>query len=268
MSTPAEAIVPSLTFASLTEVGRVRNHNEDFVGDPATMPAFIGDRSRMSRLGWLFAVADGMGGHAAGEVASRVAVEALFSSYYSSEEEPRRALDRAMAAANDAVRGAGQEGAEPDAPRTRMGTTLVTAVIAGPKLLVGNVGDSRAYLFADGSLLQITQDHSFVTEQVRLGLIPAHEARRAPLRNVVTRALGTKEGFAPDVFEVPWAARRALLLCTDGLHGVVEDRVIEAVLAEDPPERAVRRLIDAANDGGGPDNISAIVVQAWQSPHA
>jgi serine/threonine protein phosphatase PrpC len=109
---------------------------------------------------------------------------------------------------------------------------------------------------------QITQDHSFVTGQVRLGLITAQEARRAPLRNVLTRALGTKEDFAPDVFEVPWAARRTLFLCTDGLHGVVEDRMIEAVLAEDPPERAVRRLIDAANDGGGPDNISAIVVHS------
>jgi len=262
MSAPAEAVVPGLTFASLTDVGKVRSHNEDFVGDPVSMFAFNGDRRRLSRMGSLFAVADGMGGHSGGEVASRVAVEALFSSYYSSEEDPRRALDRAMAAANDAVRGAGQGGVEPDAPRTRMGTTLVAAVIAGPTLLVGNVGDSRAYVFADGSLLQITQDHSFVNEQVRLGLITAQEARRAPLRNVLTRALGTKEDFAPDVFEVPWAAQRTLLLCTDGLHGVVEDREIEAVLAADPPERAVRRLIDAANDGGGPDNISAIVVHS------
>jgi protein phosphatase len=262
MSAPDDAIVPGLTFASLTDVGKVRPHNEDFVGDPISMATFIGNSGRMSRLGSLFAVADGMGGHAGGEVASRVAVEALFSSYYSSEEDLRRALDRAMVAANDAVRGAGQGRVEPDAPRTRMGTTLVTAVISGQKLLVGNVGDSRAYLFADGSLLQITQDHSFVTEQVRLGLITALEARRAPLRNVLTRALGSKEVFAPDVFEVPWAAERTLLLCTDGLHGVVEDRVIEAVLAEDPPKRAVRRLIDAANAGGGPDNISVIVVRA------
>lgn len=262
MSAPDQTIVPGLTFASLTDVGKVRGHNEDFVGDPASMPAFTGDLRRLSRMGSLFAVADGMGGHAGGEVASRVAVEALFSSYYSSEEDPRRALDRAMAAANDAVRGAGQGRVEPDSPRTRMGTTLVAAVIVGPRLLVGNVGDSRAYLLADGSLLQITQDHSFVTEQVRLGLITVQEARRAPLRNVLTRALGTKEGFAPDVFEVPWAAERTLLLCTDGLHGVVEDRMIEAVLAEDPPERAAPRLIDAANAGGGPDNISAIVVRA------
>ena len=262
MSGRVGAITPGPTFASLSDVGKVRPHNEDFVGDPLSMAPLVGDRAPTSRLGWLFAVADGMGGHAAGEVASRVAVEALFSSYYSSEEDPRRAFDRAMAAANEAVRWAGLGTVDLDSPRSRMGTTLVAAVVEGQKLLVANVGDSRAYLLADGSFLQITQDHSIITEQVRLGLLTAHEARRAPLRNVITRALGSTEDSEPDVFELPWATRRTLLLCSDGLHGVVEDRAIEAILAAEPPARAVRRLIDAANAAGGPDNISTIVIRA------
>jgi protein phosphatase len=266
MSASAEAIVPGLTFASLTDVGKLRGHNEDFVGDPVSMARLIGDRGRTSRLGWLFAVADGMGGHAGGEVASRAAIEALFSSYYSSDENPRLALEAAVAAANAAVCDAGEASAEAGLPFTRMGTTLVAAVVAGPVLLVANVGDSRAYVLVNASLRQVTQDHSFVAEEVRLGLIKAQDARRAPLRNVVTRALGARESSTPDIFEALWERDPVLLLCTDGLHGVVEDRAIADVLAAEPPEQAVRRLIDAANAGGGPDNISAIVVRAGGAP--
>jgi len=261
MSSAAEAVAPRLTFASLTDIGKVRTHNEDFLGDPRSMSAFTGDRRGLSRMGWLFAVADGMGGHADGEVASRVAIEALFASYYASVQEPQLALAGAMAAANEAVCRAADSRAQPRSSRSRMGTTLVTAVLSGPRIVVGNVGDSRAYLLVDGRLRQVTQDHSFVAEEVQMGLITAQQARRAPLRNVVTRALGSKESARPDLFEVPWRTGGVLLLCTDGLHGVVEDRAIEAVLAEDPPDRAVRRLIDAANAAGGPDNISAIVVR-------
>lgn len=262
MSPAAEAVAPRLTFASLTDIGKVRTHNEDFLGDPRSMSAFTGEHRGGSRMEWLFAVADGMGGHADGEVASCVAVETLFSSYYASAEEPQFALARAMAAANEAVCRTAERSAPPSSSRSRMGTTLVAAVLGGPRIVVGNVGDSRAYLLVNERLSQVTQDHSFVAEQVQLGLITAQEARRAPLRNVLTRALGSKESAMPDLFEVPWGANRVLLLCTDGLHGVVEDRAIEAVLAEDPPDRAVRRLVDAANAAGGPDNISAIVIRA------
>jgi len=262
MSETVGAAVPRPAFASLTDVGRVRPHNEDFLGNPVSMAAFVGDRGRLSRLGWLFAVADGMGGHAGGEVASRVAMEALFSSYYASGESPRPALEGAVAAANAAVCRAADASAETGMPLTRMGTTLVAAVVVGSDLYVANVGDSRAYLLVEGVLRQITQDHSFVAEEVRLGIIRADEARHAPLRNVVTRALGARESSAPDIFEASWDGNRVLLVCTDGLHGVVEDRAIGSVLSEEPPERAVRRLIDAANAAGGPDNISAIVVRA------
>ena len=262
MSSAGEALAPRLTFASLTDIGKVRRHNEDFLGDPRSMSAFTGDLKEGSRLGWLFAVADGMGGHADGEVASRVAIEALFASYYASAEEPQLALAGAMATANVAVCRAAERSGQPRSSRSRMGTTLVTAVLGGPRIVVGNVGDSRAYLLLNGRLSQVTQDHSFVAEQVQLGLMTAQEGRRAPLRNVLTRALGSEEGAMPDIFEVPWGSGGVLLLCTDGLHGVVEDRAIEAALAEEPLDRAVRRLIDAANAGGGPDNISAIVVGA------
>ncbi len=258
----ARVVAPRSIFACLTDIGRVRPHNEDFVGDPRSMSAFAGDFRRVSRMGWLFAVADGMGGHADGEVASRVAIEALFASYYTSGEEPRLALSGAMAAANEAVCRAADRGAPPRSSRSRMGTTLVAAVVGGPRIVVGSVGDSRAYLLDDGRLRQITRDHSFVMEQVEMGLLTAQEARRAPLRNVLTRALGSKEAAMPDLFEVSWETGAVLLLCTDGLHGVVEDRAIEAALAEDPPDHAVRRLIDAANAAGGPDNISAIVVRS------
>jgi len=257
-----------LEFASLTDVGRVRPHNEDYVGDPASMAAFVGDRGRLSRLGWLFAVADGMGGHAGGEVASRVAIEALFSSYYASGKSPRQALEEAVAAANAAVCRAADASAETGMPLTRMGTTLVAALIAEQDLHVANVGDSRAYLLAGGVLRQLTEDHSFVAEEVRLGIIRAEEARRAPLRNVVTRALGARESAAPDLFQAPWDVGSVLLVCTDGLHGVVEDRAIGTVLGKAPPERAVKSLIDAANAGGGPDNVSAIVVRAGRPPES
>jgi protein phosphatase len=262
MSSASEALAPRFTFASLTDIGKVRRHNEDFLGDPGSMSAFTGDLKGGSRMGWLFAVADGMGGHADGEVASRVAVEALFSSYYASAEEPQFALAGAMAAANEAVCQAAAKDAPPSFSRSRMGTTLVAAVLGGPRIVIGNVGDSRAYLLLNGRLSQVTQDHSFVAEQVHMGLITAQAARRAPLRNVVTRALGSKESARPDLFEVPWRIGDVLLLCTDGLHGVVEERAIEVVLAENPPDHAVRRLIDAANAAGGPDNISAIVVSS------
>jgi serine/threonine protein phosphatase PrpC len=257
-----------LEFASLTDVGRVRPHNEDYLGDPESMAAFIGERGRLPRLGWLFAVADGMGGHAGGEVASRVATEALFSSYYASGKSPRQALEEAVAAANAAVCRAADASAETGQPLTRMGTTLVAALVAEADLYVANVGDSRAYLLTGGVLRQITQDHSFVAEEVRLGIIRADEARRAPLRNVVTRALGARESSAPDLFQAPWGAGSVLLICTDGLHGVVEDHAIGTVLGKAAPERAVKRLIDAANAGGGPDNVSAIVVRAGGPPES
>lgn len=261
-----------LRFSSVTDVGRLRPHNEDFIGDPNAF-SLLADERRLGERGWLFAVADGMGGHARGEVASRLAIEALFTSFYATPgpADPTERLKRAFSSANLAVFRAGHlaapelagpDASNPDATLARMGTTLVAVVVLRHTVFFGNVGDSRAYMFEGEKLEQISQDHSLVAEEVRQGLIKAEDARSVPMRNVITRALGARENVEPDFFWRTWPRGGRLLLCSDGLHGPVEDKVIEATLKTLGPPECARRLVDAANEAGGPDNISVVVVSA------
>jgi len=259
-----------LCFSSATDIGRLRDRNEDFIGDPKSFELLVGGPRELEERGWLFAVADGMGGHARGEVASRLAVETLFAAFYGGPPgsgDPMERLKRAFSTANSAVYRAGHlvtpddsDSSSPDVPLSRMGTTLVAAVVMRHTVFIGNVGDSRAYLLEGNRMLQVSEDHSIVAEEVRLGLVGAEEARNLPLRNVITRALGARESVEPDVFWRTWPQEGRLLLCSDGLHGPLKDHIIESTLKKQAPEEAVRRLIDAANEAGGPDNISAIVV--------
>ena len=211
--------------------------------------------------GGLYAVADGMGGHAAGELASNIALDALQGAYLKGKGRPPQRLAQAVQAANLAVmqRATGQA--------SGMGTTLISLVLDGAAAIVGHVGDSRAYLLRGGELRQLTQDHSWVAEQVRLGLITEQEAREHQWRNIVSNALGGEEQARLDLFGFLAQRGDRLLLCSDGLTVVVSDAEIESRLAGiAEPEEAARALVNAANEAGGPDNITVIVVDVPGQP--
>lgn len=232
----------ALRSAAVTDVGRRRRNNQDMV---------LADEP-------LFAVADGMGGHAGGEVASVTAVEALRASFASSPSAD--GLEQAVVDANQAVceRGA-------DQPQLRhMGTTMTAVALVedrdGEVFVVANVGDSRAYLLRDGELTQLTEDHSVPQELFRAGQLTEAEAAVDPRRNQLTRVLGVP-GVEPDVQTlIPYRGDR-LLLCSDGLYNEVDDGDIASVLRRVPePDAAARQLVDMANDRGGADNISVVIV--------
>jgi serine/threonine protein phosphatase PrpC len=210
--------------------------------------------------GRLYAVADGMGGHAAGEVASQLALDTLMEHYYSSDEAPvppAIRLERAVLEANLDVY---EQAVTVDA-QAGMGTTLVAAVFHEDRLIVANVGDSRAYLARDGEVQQITVDHSWVAEQVKLGVMSDEQALNHAYRNVVTRCLGHKPSIEVDIFEHRLRAGDTLLLCTDGLSNQVSEDALALTLTEQLPDQAGTKLIELANQAGGPDNITAVVIQ-------
>jgi serine/threonine protein phosphatase PrpC len=227
-------------YAGASEVGLVRPGNEDcWLARPP-----------------IFAVADGLGGHDAGEVASRIAVDLLDER--ASQMTDLRSLDDAMQAANLAVIDAAREGKG----RSGMGTTLTAIVVQGTHLLVSHVGDSRAYLLHQGRLEQVTQDHSMVADMVRQGTLTHEESRFHPNRSVITRALGTDPSMLPDSFEVDASRGDRLLLCSDGLHGQVPDPEITEILTRaQTPADAAAALVSAANDAGGVDNVTVVVVE-------
>jgi serine/threonine protein phosphatase PrpC len=233
--TPADA----QNWALLTDVGHVRTHNEDSV--MAQPPLFV--------------VADGLGGHEAGEVASSIAVETLRDT--APKRADAKALGRAVRAANREVIRAAREGYG----RSGMGTTITAAIVEGSHIAVAHVGDSRAYLLHDGMLERVTADHSMVADMVRRGQITEEESRIHPHRSVITRALGTDPNMYADTYDVDASAGDRLLLASDGLTGMLTDAEITALLLEHrDPQDAARMLVDAANDAGGVDNISVVVV--------
>lgn len=249
----------TLTAFGLTDVGRKRRHNED---------AYLLDAER-----GLFVVADGMGGHAAGEVASRITVESIQEFIAGTEDEHENTwpfgfnnryslegnrLTTSVEKANEKVMRAVQNRPE----LKGMGTTVVAALFDANHATLVHVGDSRAYMLRRGELKRLTDDHSWVQEQVNAGILSEDEAKSHPLKNVVTRALGGAAHVAVDLIEVPTIVGDRFLLCSDGLTGMVSDEEIHRHLNEDPTlDVAVRALIDLANERGGVDNITAIVVE-------
>lgn len=233
-------------FGAHTDTGRVRDHNEDsLLAQPP-----------------IFAVADGMGGHEAGEVASSLAVATVKSAKLDSDD-PEVWVGHVVDSANTVVfaKGTQQGGA------LRMGTTLTVAYTAPDAIYLGHVGDSRAYLLHDGRLRQLTDDHSLVAEWVRQGRITADEAAVHPQRSVITRALGIDDAVQIDTMRVVPAAGDRLLLCSDGLTGCVSDADIAATLRDvADPDEAAAKLIDLANAGGGDDNITAVIVDVIGAP--
>lgn len=225
--------------AAATDVGRVREHNED---------SYLVDDT----LG-LVAVADGMGGHRAGEVASATALDALRVAFGAGST-----IEAAVAAANDIV----YEQSVADQSLRGMGTTLTAGALGvDGSLSLGHVGDSRAYLVRDGKLERVTTDHSLVDELVRAGELTEEEAEQDPRRSMITRALGLEPGVVVDLESVMLRDGDRILLCSDGLTSMIrEDRIQEILTTEPDIEVAARRLIDAANEAGGADNITVLLV--------
>jgi serine/threonine protein phosphatase PrpC len=207
-----------------------------------------------------------MGGHAAGEVASELGVNAVRDHYYSSHEKD--VIDNiavAIKSANEAIYLYAQEHPESKG----MGTTCVAVLIHGGRAYFVNIGDSRAYLVRDGDMRQVTYDHSWVAEQVRAGLLTEEQARTHAHRNVITRSLGTGPSVTADLFVETVKQGDRILLCSDGLHGYVDEREIKREMLQLPdPETGVRALVDLANNNGGPDNITALVIHLFDVPPA
>lgn len=233
-----------------TDVGLKRNSNQDFV--------YASDQ-KVGRLPSLLIVADGMGGHAAGDLASRVCVETAVSSIEGSgQTETIPILAEAVQKANRAVLKKAAEKPE----YAGMGTTIVTAVIDGNTLYVANVGDSRLYLIDDDRIDQITLDHSLVAEMVRSGRISPEQMRNHPEKNIITRAVGGEENVEVDFFDVGLHKGDVVLLCSDGLTNMVEDEQIFRIVRREKTLRdAGQKLISAANSAGGRDNISVVLAR-------
>lgn len=235
----------------LSDVGRCRVTNEDnFFYDTG-----IG----------LFAVADGMGGHAAGEVASQLAVDALVETIRDSDDDLAD-QGHVVARLKEAVREANRRiwaSIETNEERRGMGTTLVALVTLNEHAIIGHVGDSRAYRLRDGRLEQLTADHSWVFEQVKAGLLSRDDAKNHPMRNIVTRALGSQTDVTVDLSEQEAVPGDLFLLCSDGLNAMLSDEEIQSMLQEhrDDPEAACHALVEAANERGGEDNTTVIVLR-------
>ncbi len=238
-----------LRWGAATDPGRVRKANEDGV---LVAPG-------------VFAVADGMGGHAAGEVASAVALQTV-----EARLDPKVAT---MASVTDVVRAANEavHRRSLQDPATRgMGTTLTLIAPAaggdGDRLVLANVGDSRAYLLADGELRQLTRDHSYVEEMLAAGQITAEEARKHPHRHVVTRVLGVEPSVAVDTWLLTPERGDRYLLCSDGLiNEVADEEIARLILGAADPQSAAQALVDAANAAGGRDNISVVVIEVLEA---
>ncbi len=260
MPTPPATVRPPLTACGFSHPGSVRDENEDAFG------SFVEER--------LFIVADGMGGHNAGQVASLLTVDAIETFFRSYHAEPRQPwphpVDKTLSlganllrvgikVANDKIRAA----ASADRTRARMGSTVVALAVGDAQLTIAHAGDSRAYRLRDNEMKRLTRDHSVLEEMLAARPdMGAEEVASFSHRNVVTKSLGSKEEVEPTLYvnTLHWGDR--YLLCSDGLWGSVSDEKIEAIIrSNDDIEAACKLMIDAANEAGGPDNISAVLVQ-------
>jgi len=237
--------------AAVSDRGRKRTSNEDAFGYSVEQGIYL--------------VCDGMGGAAAGEVASSIAVDEMLRLLGGRESGglpmPRLA-EEAITTANEAIFSRSQRNYR----LSGMGTTLVGLVVEERRVWVMNVGDSRCYRMRERKLEQITQDHSLVEEQVRLGRMTRSEAQRSPLKNVITRALGTQSRITPDIFELEPEPGDLFLLCSDGLTRELTDAAIESILLADQPiEARCTRLVESAKKAGGHDNITCILASAGNS---
>jgi serine/threonine protein phosphatase PrpC len=245
-----------LEFAELSHAGHVRGQNEDCLGH--VLPA---SPAQIQSQGWLFALADGMGGHAQGDVASRLAIETILAGFRKIPKGVMHAslLPRLVQEANAAVYDAGH--ARPSRG-PQMGTTLVACALRFDSAVISHVGDSRCYLFRNGAGGPLTRDHTMAAEQFRLGILSQNEADEEETRHILTRSLGSELFVAADTITVNIIPGDIILQCSDGLHGYVPDAVILRLLNKHPElEQAAKALIDAANEAGGHDNVSVQLIR-------
>lgn len=237
-----------MTVFSLSDVGQKRTINQDFIYTSITSIGLLPN---------LFLVADGMGGHKAGDFASRKTVEIMVEEIEgNSKESPVVVLREAIEKANDAI----YRLASQDEDMEGMGTTLVAASLIGDRLQVANVGDSRLYVIGE-EITQITVDHSLVEEMVRVGTIDKEMAKSHPRKNIITRAVGVMPTIQPDFFTVTIKKGEQVLLCTDGLTNMLEDEEISKIVkSRGTVEEKVKTLVAEANRRGGKDNISVVLL--------
>ena len=236
---------------SITDIGKKRKLNQDYV---------FSTTDKVGNLSNLFIVADGMGGHNAGDYASRYTVETIVKEIENSfERNTIKIIEHAVEVANSSIR----ERASQDPSLFGMGTTLVVATLIGHHMQVANVGDSRLYVVND-QITQITRDHSLVEEMVRMGGIDRETARCSLDKNIITRAIGALDTVDVDFFNVDLKAGDLVLMCSDGLTNMVEDQEIQEIIAEDMSiEDKAQKLIDRANENGGKDNIAVILIDPF-----
>ena len=237
---------------SVTDVGQKRKMNQDYV--------FVSENP-VGNLPNLFVVADGMGGHNAGDFASSHAVQILVDEIRKDADfNPIKVLRHAIETANTAI----LDRAQKEEGLRGMGTTIVAATIVGHYAYVANVGDSRLYLI-QGKIRQITKDHSLVQEMVRMGEIKPEEARNHPDKNIITRALGAERTVDIDFFDLKMEPGSTILMCSDGLSNMVEDSKIEEIILDQTNElpKKGERLLSEANRNGGKDNIAVILVEPF-----
>ncbi len=247
----ARQAMTGIAYAGVSDIGRVREQNQDAI----LLPSPAGEDAPL-----LFLLADGMGGASGGQVASSLAIQSA-AKYFAGQGrrlQTREALEQAVQAASAAVHQRAR-----DQPELKgMGTTLVALALEGWRALVANVGDSRCYLWREASLRQVTQDHSLVQQLVREGSLSPQEARGHKMRNVVTRVVGVQAQARADFFPLELRPGDVLLLCSDGLHGPLADDDLARILREPALdlEAKAHALAAAANQRGGPDNISVILI--------
>ena len=239
-----------LEYAARSDVGMIRSGNED---------SFFADADQARGL---FIVADGMGGHAAGEVASEMAVQIVARELGGVRDLQDAAVESRVASSLRNANGAIFQRTIAESDKQGMGTTASVLILSGRRYLIGQVGDSRVYLLRNGELRQLTKDHSYVQEQVDAGFLTPEQARYHPYSNVITRCVGASESVEPDVYRGEARAGDVFLVASDGLTGMVDDRRLQQLLlARATTDRIVQALISEANGRGGLDNITAIVVR-------
>ncbi len=244
----------NIVFAQRTDTGLKRQSNEDSV--ISILPE---DQQVMASKGVLFVVADGLGGHTRGEVASQLAVNDLY--YQQESDDPATSLRLAMEEVNARIYEKNLSESSQAEPDKMMGTTCVAAVVQGDTLYIANVGDSRAYIVRSGQAQQISLDHSVVAKQLREGLITKEQAINHPERNKIYRCLGIHDVVEVDTFSEKVQAGDLLLLCTDGLSELVAEEEFVGIVQQYEPQESVQRLIERANEMGGRDNITAVVAR-------
>jgi len=245
-------VLLDISVGAQTDLGRVRENNEDkfvFVEPEET--------ELLAIKGSFYAVADGMGGHASGQIASELALKTIVKTYYAdpSDDVPE-SLKAAFHAANQFINDTAQTVPE----RNGMGTTCTSVALRDDDLYCVHVGDSRCYLVRDGEITQFSEDHSWVAEQVKRGALTEQEAEMSPFRNVITRSLGASPELEVDVYQDIVKQDDILVLCSDGLSGYVTNAQILEFVSSWSPSMAALKLIDSANESGGGDNITVVVI--------